>query len=124
MSPKHKCRECSKLLPQFRLYTCILTGAVVTFGLVRFLTFGAPNVCYDQSSHLLTICSSELAFLVLGHLFFEGGYILLYCGTPTFRQRGLSDCPTPCFQNPRESSDDVDIFKPMKIHVSNAVKMK
>ena len=47
MSAKCKCRECSKLLPQFRLYTCILSGAVVTFGLVRFLTFGALKVCYD-----------------------------------------------------------------------------
>ena len=47
MSAKHKCRECSKLLPQFRLYTCILSGAVVTFGLVRFLTFGALKVWYD-----------------------------------------------------------------------------
>ena len=47
MSAKHKCRECSKLLPQLRLYTCILSGAVVTFGLVRFLTFGARKVCYD-----------------------------------------------------------------------------
>ena len=46
MSAKRKCRECSKLLPQFRLYTCILSGAVVTFGLVRFLTFGALKV-YD-----------------------------------------------------------------------------
>ena len=46
MSAKCKCRECSKLLPQFRLYTCILSGAVVTFGLVRFLTFGALKV-YD-----------------------------------------------------------------------------
>ena len=53
-----------------------------------------------QSSHLLTICSSELPFLVLGLLFFEGGYIL-YCGTPTFWQRGLWDS---CFQNPSESS--------------------
>ena len=47
MSTKHKCRECSKLIPQFRLYTCILSGAVVTFGLVRFLTFGTLKVCYD-----------------------------------------------------------------------------
>ena len=47
MSAKHKCRECSKLLPQFRLYTYILSGAVVTFGLVRFLTFGTLKVCYD-----------------------------------------------------------------------------
>ena len=47
MSAKHKCRECSKLLSQFRLYTCILSGAVVTFSLVRFLTFGALKVCYD-----------------------------------------------------------------------------
>ena len=47
MSSEHRCRECSKLLPQFRLYTCILSGAVVTFGLVRFLTFGALKVCYD-----------------------------------------------------------------------------
>ena len=47
MSSKHNCRGCSKLLPQFRLYTCILSGAVVTFGLVRFLTFGARKVCYD-----------------------------------------------------------------------------
>ena len=49
MSAKHKCRECSKLLPQFRLYTCdsVLSGAVVTFGLVRFLTFGALKVCCD-----------------------------------------------------------------------------
>ena len=54
-----------------------------------------------QSSHKLTICSSELPFLVLGLLFFEGGYILLYCGTPTFWQRGLWDS---CFQNPSESS--------------------
>ena len=44
---KRKCRECSKLLPQFRLYMCILSGAVVTFGLVRCLTFGALKVCYD-----------------------------------------------------------------------------
>ena len=47
MSAKRKRRECSKLLPHFRLYTCILSGAVVTFGLVRFLTFGAQKVCYD-----------------------------------------------------------------------------
>ena len=47
MSAKHKCRECSKLLPRFRLYACILSGEVVTFGLVRFLTFGALKVCYD-----------------------------------------------------------------------------
>ena len=47
MSAKHTCRECSKALPQFRLYMCILSGAVVTFGLVRFLTFGALKVCYD-----------------------------------------------------------------------------
>ena len=47
MSAKHKCRECSKLLPRFRLYACILSGEVVTFGLVRFLTFGAMKVCYD-----------------------------------------------------------------------------
>ena len=47
MSTKRKCRECNKLLPQFRLYTCILSWAVVTFGLVRFLTFGALKVCYD-----------------------------------------------------------------------------
>ena len=47
MSAKHKCRECSKLLPQLRLYACILSGAVVTFGLVRFLIFGALKVCYD-----------------------------------------------------------------------------
>ena len=47
MSTKRKCRECSKLLPHFRLYTCILSGVVVTFGLVRFLTFGALKVCYD-----------------------------------------------------------------------------
>ena len=46
MSAKHKYRECSKLLPHFRLYTCILSGAVVTVGLVRFLTFGALKVCY------------------------------------------------------------------------------
>ena len=26
---------------------CILSGVVVTFGLVRFLTFGALKVCYD-----------------------------------------------------------------------------
>ena len=57
---------------------------------------------HAQSSHKLTICSSELPFLVLGLLFFEGGYILLYCGTPTFWQRGLWDS---CFQNPSESSD-------------------
>ena len=47
---KHQCRECSKSLPRFRLYTdytFILSGAVVTFGLVRFLTFGAPKVCYN-----------------------------------------------------------------------------
>ena len=43
----HTCRECSKLLLRFRLYTCILSGEVVTFGLVRFLTFGALNVSYD-----------------------------------------------------------------------------
>ena len=47
MSAKRRCREYSKLLPQFRLYTCILSGAVVTFGMVRFLTFGALKVCYD-----------------------------------------------------------------------------
>ena len=47
MSAKRKCRECSKFLPQFGLYKCILSGAVVTFGLVRFLTFGALKVCYD-----------------------------------------------------------------------------
>ena len=49
MSAKSKCREYStcKLLPQFRLYTCLLSGAVVTFGLVRILTFGALKVCYD-----------------------------------------------------------------------------
>ena len=47
MSAKHKCRECSKLLPRFRQNTCILSWAVVTFGLVRFLTFGALKVCYD-----------------------------------------------------------------------------
>ena len=47
MSAKHKCRECNKLLPRFRLHTCILSGAVVTFGLVRILTFGALKVCYD-----------------------------------------------------------------------------
>ena len=58
--------------------------------------------CILQSSHLLMICSSELPFLVLGLLFFEGGYILLYCGTPTFWQRGLWDS---WFQNPSESSD-------------------
>ena len=46
MSAKRKCRECSELLPQFRLYTCILSGEVVTFGLLRFLTFGALKVCY------------------------------------------------------------------------------
>ena len=44
MSAIRKCKECSKLLPQFRLYTCILSGAVVTFGLVRFSTFGALKV--------------------------------------------------------------------------------
>ena len=55
----------------------------------------------SQSSHLLTICSSELPFLVLGLLFFEGDYILLYYGTPTFWLRGLWDS---CFQNPSESS--------------------
>ena len=43
----------------------------------------------------------ELPFLVLGLLFFEGVYILLYGGTPTFWQRGLWDS---CFQNPSESS--------------------
>ena len=47
MSVKHNCRECSKLLQRFRLNTCILSWAVVTFGLVRFLTFGALKVCYD-----------------------------------------------------------------------------
>ena len=47
MSAKHKFRDCRKLLPQFRQYTGILSGAVVTFGLVRFLTFGALKVCYD-----------------------------------------------------------------------------
>ena len=47
MSAKHRCRECSKLLPGFRLHTSILSGAVVTFGLVRFLTFGALKICYD-----------------------------------------------------------------------------
>ena len=47
MSAKHKCRECSKLLPQFRLYKCLLSGAVVAFGLVRFLTFRALKVCCD-----------------------------------------------------------------------------
>ena len=47
MSAKHKCRECSKLLPKYRLYTCILSGVVVTFGVVRFLTFGAREICYD-----------------------------------------------------------------------------
>ena len=47
MSAKRKCRECSKVLPHFRSHTCILSGAVVTFGLVRFLTFGALKVCYD-----------------------------------------------------------------------------
>ena len=39
---------------------------------------------------------------MLGLLIFEGGYILLYCGTPTFWQRGLWDS---CFQNPSESSE-------------------
>ena len=39
---------------------------------------------------------------MLGLLLFEGGYILLYCGTPTFWQRGLWDS---CFQNPSERSD-------------------
>ena len=47
MSAKRKCRESSKLLPRFRLYTCILSGMVVTHGVVRFLTFGALEVCYD-----------------------------------------------------------------------------
>ena len=47
MSAKGKSRQCSKLWPQFRLYTCISSGAVVTFGLVRFLTFGSLKVCYD-----------------------------------------------------------------------------
>ena len=47
MSAKHMCREYSKLLPRFRLYRCILSGAVVTFGLVISLTFGALKVCYD-----------------------------------------------------------------------------
>ena len=47
MYAKHKCRECSKLLPRFRLYMCMLSGAVITFGLVRFLTFGALKVCYE-----------------------------------------------------------------------------
>ena len=47
MSAKRKCREYSKLLPQFRQYTCLLSGTVVTFGLKRILTFGALKVCYD-----------------------------------------------------------------------------
>ena len=48
----------------------------------------------NQSSHQLLICSPELPFWVLRLLFFEGGYILLYGGTPNFWQRGLCDC---CF---------------------------
>ena len=59
------------------------------------------NTKYMQSSHLLLICSPELQFLVLGPLFFEGAYILLYGGTPLFWQRGLWNS---CFQNPSKSS--------------------
>ena len=55
------------------------------------------------------ICSSELPFLVLGLLFFEEGYILLYCGTPTFWQRGLWDS---CFQNPSECSVEANSVDP------------
>ena len=45
----------------------------------------------------MLICSPELPILVLGLLFLEGGYILLYVGAPTFWQRRLCDS---CFQNP------------------------
>ena len=38
----------------------------------------------------------------LGLIFFDAGYILLYCGTTTFWQKGLLDS---CFQNPSESSE-------------------
>ena len=62
------------------------------------------SVLHFQSSHLLLICSPEVPNLMLGLLFFEGGYILLYDGTPNFWQRGLWDS---CFQNPSESSDFV-----------------
>ena len=74
MSSKRKCREYSKLLPQFRLYTCILSWAVVSFGLVRFLTFVALKVCYDvdifqpMKIHVPKIvnlqrCENEITFL-------------------------------------------------------------
>ena len=48
------------------------------------------------------VLNSHFWFWPLGLLFFEGGYILLYCGTPTFWQRGLWDS---CFQNPSGSSE-------------------
>ena len=44
---------------------------------------------------------------MLGLLIFEGGYILLYCGTPSFWQRGLWDS---CFQNPSESSETLSFL--------------
>ena len=76
MSAKHKCRECRKLLPQFRQYTGILSGAVVTFGLVRFLTFVALKVCYDVDifqpmkihvSKLMNLqrCANEITVFIL-----------------------------------------------------------
>ena len=79
MSAKHKCRECSKLLQQFRLYMCILSGAVVTFGLVRFLIFGALKVCYDEDIfqpmkiHVSTImnlqpCENEITVFIGSYL--------------------------------------------------------
>ena len=69
------------------------------------------KMVYCQSSHLLLICSPELPLLVLGLLLFEGDYILLYGGTPTFWQRGLSFWQRglwdSCFQNPQHSSATV-----------------
>ena len=61
------------------------------------------------------ICSPELPFLVLGLLFYERGYILLYGGTFIFWQRGLWDSS---FQNPSESSDRASMFTCVNGNVS------
>ena len=54
---------------------CILSGAVVTFGLVRFLTFGALKVRYDvnifqpMKKHVpkimnLQLCENEITLFI------------------------------------------------------------
>ena len=62
-----------------------------------------PKIWYG----LRTLTNCLFTVLLLGLLFFDGDYILLYGGTPTFWQRGLWGS---CFQNHSESFDHFAAF--------------